>query len=198
MSLILGLTGSIGMGKSTTARFFREAGIPVWDADAAVHDLYQPGGGAVAPMAAAFPQAIRDGAVDRAALRLLIESDPTALKTIEAIVHPLVAESRAQFLRDNAHSPLVVLDVPLLFETGGDGYCDQTLVVSAPPEVQKARVLQRPGMTEAHFQTILSKQLPDAEKRARATHVIETHSLEQTREAVQALIRHLIQARPDA
>jgi dephospho-CoA kinase len=193
MTLILGLTGSIGMGKSTTSRFFREAGVPVWDADAAVHDLYEAGGAAVAPMAALFPGAIADNAVDRAALRTLIAENPGVLKQIEGIVHPLVAQSRARFLAANADAPLVVLDVPLLFETGGDAYCDATLVVSAPPEVQKARVLERPGMTEAHFQTILSKQTPDAEKRARATYVIETLTLDQTRAAVQALVARLTQ-----
>lgn len=196
MSLILGLTGSIGMGKSTTAGFFREAGVPVWDADAEVHALYAPNGAAVAPIAALHPAAVRDGAIDRAALRAWIASDPDALKRIEAVVHPLVAQSRARFLKSNAAAPLVVLDVPLLFETGGDRYCDQTVVVTAPPEVQRARVLQRSGMTDAHLQTILAKQMPDAEKRARATHVIETTTLDQTRAAVFDLVRDLTTRNP--
>lgn len=197
MSVILGLTGSIGMGKSTTAGFFRDAGVPVWDADAAVHDLYAPGGDAVAPLAALHPGAVTAGAVDRAALRDWIAADPGALRQIEGVVHPLVARARAGFLAAHAAAPLVVLDVPLLFETGGEGYCDAVLVVTAPPEVQRARVLSRPGMTEGHFQTILAKQLPDAEKRARATHVIETLTPDQTRAAVLDLIARLTGG-PDA
>jgi len=198
MSLILGLTGSIGMGKSTTSGFFREAGVPVWDADAAVHDLYAPGGAAVAPIAALHPAAEQNGAIDRAALRDWIAVDPTALKQIEAVVHPLVAQSRAAFLAAHADAPLVVLDVPLLFETGGNVYCDATVVVSAPADVQRARVLARPGMTEAHLQTILSKQVPDAEKRSRADHVIETLTLDQTRAAVFDLIDRLTRQARDA
>lgn len=198
MSLILGLTGSIGMGKSTTTGLFREAGVPVWDADAAVHALYAPGGAAVAGIGALHPAAVAEGAIDRAALRAWIAADATALKQIEGVVHPLVGQSRADFLRDNASAPLVVVDVPLLFETGGQAYCDRTLVVSAPPEVQRARVLARPGMTEEHFQTILSKQMPDAEKRARADHVIETLTLDQTRADVFDLIAELTGSRPDA
>jgi len=191
MSLILGLTGSIGMGKSTTAQIFRDAGVPVWDADASVHRLYAPGGGAVAPIAALHPAASRNGTVDRAALRDWIATDASALGQIEAIVHPLVAQDRRLFLNRHTAAPLVVLDIPLLFETGGDRACDATLVVSAPPDVQRARVLERPGMTEAHFQTILAKQTPDAEKRASATHVIETRTLDQTRADVLALIARL-------
>lgn len=198
MSLVLGLTGSIGMGKSTTSGFFREAGVPVWDADAAVHALYAPGGAAVAPIAALHPPAVRDGAIDRSALRDWIAADPHALARIERIVHPLVAQSQARFLDENADAPLVVLDVPLLFEAGGADLCDATLVVSAPPDLQRARVLSRPGMTEAHFNTILSKQIPDDQKRARATHVIETLTLDQTRAAVQDLIARLTAGAPDA
>ncbi|HPD91883.1 MAG: dephospho-CoA kinase [Rhodobacter sp.] len=198
MSVVLGLTGSIGMGKSTTTGFFREAGVPVWDADAAVHQLYSPGGAAVASIAQLHPAAVRDQAIDRAVLRAWIATDPNALKRIEAVVHPLVAASRAAFLQDNADAPLVVLDVPLLFETGGDGYCDETLVVTAPPDVQRARVLSRPGMTDAHLQTILAKQMPDAQKRSRANHVIETLSLDQTRAAVLDLIFRLTGTRPHA
>ncbi|WP_370204958.1 dephospho-CoA kinase [Pararhodobacter marinus] len=191
MTLVLGLTGSIGMGKSTTAGFFREAGVPVWDADAAVHALYAKGGDAVAPLAALHPAAVVDGAIDRAALRDWIATDKSALAQIEAVVHPLVGQSRADFIAAHADKPLVVVDVPLLFETGGEKGVDRVLVVSAPPEVQRERVLARPGMTEAHFQTILSKQMPDAEKRARADHVIQTLGLEQTRRAVFDLVAGL-------
>ena len=191
MSVILGLTGSIGMGKSTTAAMFRDAGIPVWDADATVHDLYSAGGSGVAPITALCPEAARDDAIDRTALRAWIARDPTALKQIEAAIHPLVAASRAAFLARNTHAPLVVLDVPLLFETGAESLCDATLVVSAPPEVQRARVLERPGISAEHFEALLSKQMPDSEKRARATHVIETISLDQTRAQVLALISKL-------
>lgn len=198
MSLVLGLTGSIGMGKSTAAGFFREAGVPVWDADAAVHRLYAPGGAAVAPIGAIHPAAVQGDAIDRAALRAWIAEDPAALKRIEAIVHPLVARSRAEFLAENAARPLVVVDVPLLFETGGDRYVDASLVVTAPPEVQRQRVLARPGMTDEHFRTILAKQMPDAEKRARASHVIETQTLDQTRAAVFDLIAALTGQMPDA
>ncbi|WP_417626661.1 dephospho-CoA kinase [Pararhodobacter aggregans] len=198
MSLILGLTGSIGMGKSTTTGFFREAGVPVWDADAAVHALYAKGGPAAAPIGALHPAAVRDGAIDRAALRDWIAADASALKRIEGVVHPLVGQSRADFIAAHADKPLVVVDVPLLFETGGERYVDRILVVSAPADVQRARVLARPGMTEAHFQTILSKQMPDAEKRARADHIIETLTLDQTRAAVQGLIAELTGGRNDA
>lgn len=184
----LGLTGSIGMGKSTTAAMFAAAGVPVWDADAAVHRLYAPGGAAVPVIAALHPAAVREGAVDRAALKAWIAAEPGALGRIEAAVHPLVAADREAFLADAADKPLVVLDIPLLFETGADTRMDATLVVSAPAEVQRARVLARPGMTPAQLDLILSRQMPDAEKRARATWVIETIGLDATRAAVQDLI----------
>jgi dephospho-CoA kinase len=186
----LGLTGSIGMGKSTTAGFFRDEGVPVWDADAAVHHLYAPGGAAVAPLAAAFPAALRDGGIDRIALKSAIAADAGALARIESIVHPLVAADRAAFL-DAARGPLVVLDIPLLFETGAEAQMDATLLVTAPPEVQRARVLARPGMTEAQFATILSRQMPDRQKRARADHIIETLGQEAARACVRALIAHI-------
>lgn len=190
---VLGLTGSIGMGKSTTAGFFRDAGIPVWDADDAVHRLYAAGGAAVAPVGQLCPAAVQDGAIDRPALKRWIAEDPSALAKIEAAVHPLVAADRAAFLdqarRDAA--PLVVVDIPLLFETGAEGSVDAVVVVSAPAEDQRARVLARPGMTEDHFARILAKQMPDAEKRRRADHVIETRSLEGARRAVHSLIREL-------
>jgi len=193
MSVVLGLTGSIGMGKSTTAELFREAGIPVWDADAEVHALYATGGAGVDAIAALYPEARRNGAIDRAALRDWIAADNSALAQIEAVVHPLVARSRAAFLSANTGAPLVVLDVPLLFETGGDRFCDATLVVSVPPEIQRARVLARPGMSEAHLATILAKQMPDSEKRAKATHVIETLSLDRARAEVLSLVALLTQ-----
>ncbi|WP_372604475.1 dephospho-CoA kinase [Actibacterium sp.] len=185
---LLGLTGSIGMGKSTTAAMFAEAGVPVWDADAAVHRLYGAGGAAVEPMRALHPAAIIDGAVSRAVLKNWIASDPTALKQIEAVIHPLVARDRADFIADNAGAGIVVLDVPLLFETGAAGAMDAVVVVSAPPEVQRARVLERGTMTEAEFETILAKQTPDSEKRARADFIIETTSPEAARAAVNGIL----------
>ena len=190
MTKTLGLTGSIGMGKSTTAAMFRDEGVPVWDADASVHRLYGPGGAAVGPIAVAFPDAVTDGAVDRPALSAILRGDPEAMNRLEAIVHPLVAEDRARFLA-GTDAPLVVLDIPLLFETGAEAWLDATLVVTAPPEVQRARVLARPGMTEAQFDMILSRQMPDAEKRARADHVIQTLTLDDTRAAVRDLIATL-------
>ena len=172
---ILGLTGSIGMGKSATARMFSERGVPVHDSDAAVHALYGPGGAGARAIEEAFPGTLaQDGAVDRAALRQAVLGDAETLKRLEAIVHPLVqAESRA-FLERHAEAPLVVLDIPLLFETGADARCHAVLVVSAPLAVQRARVLARPGMNEAAFEAILSKQMPDAEKRRRADFLIDT------------------------
>ena len=187
----LGLTGSIGMGKSTTAAMFAAEGVPVWDADAAVHRLYAAGGPAAQALAPLFPTAIVDGAVDRSALKAIIAADPTALPRLEAVVHPLVTADRADFLTAHADAPLVLLDIPLLFETGAEAQMDATLVVSAPPEVQRARVLARPGMTPEQLQIILDRQMPDAEKRARATYVIETVTLEATARAVQELIRKL-------
>ncbi|MBF9035947.1 dephospho-CoA kinase [Rhodobacterales bacterium HKCCE2091] len=188
---LLGLTGSIGMGKSTTAGFFRDAGVPVWDADAAVHRLYAPGGAAVEPVAALCPAALKDGGIDRAALKDWIAGDPTALSRLESVVHPLVSADRRQFMAEHADAPLVVLDIPLLFETGNPADFDAILVVSVDSAEQRRRVLSRPGMTEAQFDAILSRQMPDAEKRARANHVVETRSLEQTRRDVETLIADL-------
>ena len=190
----LGLTGSIGMGKSTTAAMFRAEGIPVWDADAAVHRLYAPGGAAVAPLAALYPAALRDGRIDRAVLKDWIATDTSALARIEAVVHPLVAADRAAFL-EKTDSDIVVLDIPLLFEKRSDTEMDATLLVTAPPDLQRARVMARPGMTEAQFATILARQMPDADKRARATHIIETLSEESARAAVRALIAHIRKTR---
>ncbi len=187
MTHLLGLTGSIGMGKSTTAAMFRDFGIPVWDADATVHRLYAKGGGAVGPLGQIFPDAIVDDAVSRPALNTILKSDPSALETIEKIVHPLVQADRDAFLA--AHpGDLVVLDIPLLYETGADKWLDTVLVVSAPPDVQATRVLARPGMTQDTLDLILRRQTSDAEKRALADVVIETLTLDGTRQAVQNLI----------
>ncbi|KAB2884616.1 MAG: dephospho-CoA kinase [Albidovulum sp.] len=190
---LLGLTGSIGMGKSTTAEMFANEGVPVWDADLAVDRLYASGGAGAAVIAALRPAAVVDGAVDRRRLKDWIAEDPRALPAIEAAIHPLVAADRADFIdragREGAR--IVLLDVPLLFETGADKIMDATLVVTAPAEIQRARVLARPGMTEAQFKAILARQLPDAEKRARATHVIETLNLDDTRAAVRDLLARI-------
>ena len=190
MTYVLGLTGSIGMGKSTTAAMFREAGVPVWDADAAVHRLYAPGGAAVAPVAALVPAALDPGGgIDRARLRAALVADPGLLDRLNAIVHPLVARDRAAFLA--AHPvPVVVLDVPLLFESGGAAACDGIAVVSAPPEVQRARVLAR-GMTEAELDMILARQMPDARKRELADFVIDTRTLDGARAAVADILRRI-------
>ena len=173
--LILGLTGSIGMGKTTTAGCFVKRGIPVHDADATVHLLYR--GAAVGPVGAAFPQAIVDGAVDRTKLGAIVLGDAEAIARLEAIVHPLVREAENAFLdrTRKAGAHLVVLDIPLLFETGAQARCHAVAVVTAPVEVQRERVLARPGMTEERLDAILSRQVPDAEKRKRAHVLIETH-----------------------
>ena len=192
MTFVLGLTGSIGMGKSTTAGFFREAGVPVHDADAAVHTLYA---GEAAPLVeAAFPGTVREGVVDRAALGARVAGDPQALKRLEAIVHPLVRAAEKAFLdaarRDNR--PLAVLDIPLLLETGGDARCDAVLVVTAPAGVQRARVLARPGMSAERLDALLARQMPDAQKRRRAHfHVDTSRGHEAARRQVQDILRAL-------
>ena len=186
----LGLTGSIGMGKSTTAKMFAEEGCAVWDADAAVHRLYAKGGAAVTPMQAAFPTAIENGAVSRVVLKELIAADPAALPRIEAIVHPLVAADRADFLA-SAQSDIAVLDIPLLFETGGETGMDAVACVIIPSEVQRERVLARNTMTEAQFEAIRAKQLPAKEKCARADYVIETDTLDHARSQVRAVIHDI-------
>jgi len=173
--VILGLTGSIGMGKSATAKMFSALGVPVHDADAAVHALYGPGGEAASAIGTAFPGVLDpQGGVDRARLRAAVLGDSGRMAALEAIVHPLVRAASTAFLARHADAPLVVLDIPLLYETGGESRCDAVAVVSAPPEVQRARVLARPGMTADAFAAILAKQMPDAEKRARADFVIDT------------------------
>jgi len=189
--LVLGLTGSIGMGKSTTAAMFEAEGVPVYDSDAAVHALYAAGGAAVAPVEAAFPGVVVNGAIDRAKLSAQVVGDPEALAKLETIVHPLVGAHRIGFFEKaqaEGHE-IVVLDVPLLFETGGQKSVDKVVVVSAPPEVQRARVLARPEMTPEKFEAILARQLPDAEKRARADFVIDTGlGLDQARAQVRDLL----------
>lgn len=192
--LLIGLTGSIGMGKTETAKMFAGLGVPVYDADAAVHSLYAPGGAAVGPVGAAFPSAIRNGGVDRDALSRAVLGKPEALKKLESIIHPLVRDVQLNWLleQDEAGAAMVVLDVPLLFETGGNNAVDVVIVCSAPAEVQRARVLERPGMTPEKLDAILSKQMPDAEKRAKAHYIVETdkgleHAFEQVKTIVEDL-----------
>ncbi|MFT8246131.1 dephospho-CoA kinase [Roseomonas sp. BN140053] len=194
---ILGLTGSIGMGKSTAARAFRRLGVPVFDADAAVHALQGPGGRAVGPLARAFPGTVRDtprgAAVHREALRRAVIGDEAAMRRLERIMHPLVRAAERRFLAAARRrgERLVVLDVPLLFETGGERRVDAVVVVTAPAAVQRARVLRRPGMTPDRFAAILARQVPDAEKRRRAQHVIHTGlSRHAAQRAVRALVGH--------
>jgi len=174
--IIIGLTGSIGMGKSTTAKMFAEAGAYVFDADMAVHNLYAKGGAAVPLLRAVFPNVIVDGAVDRARLSKHLQADPLQIQVLESFIHPMVVEIRAQAIAAaEAQSKTVfIADIPLLFETGGDVHVDKTVVVSASKAVQKKRVLAREGMTETKFKMIKSRQMPDIEKRARADYIIET------------------------
>ncbi len=192
--LVLGLTGSIAMGKSTTAAMFRDAGVPVHDADAAVHALY--GGAAVEPVEAAFPGVAVDGRIDRERLAARVVGDPEALARLEAIVHPLVREAERDFLvkAAAAGARVAVLDVPLLLETGGEKRVDAVVVVTAPAEVQRARALARPGMTEARLSAILARQMPDAQKRRRAHFLVDTsRGLDEARAAVTAILRSLAQ-----
>ncbi|WEK44501.1 MAG: dephospho-CoA kinase [Candidatus Sphingomonas colombiensis] len=185
----LGLTGSIGMGKSTVAAMFADEGVPVFDADAAVHRLQGPGGAVVAAIEARFPGTTGAGGVDRQKLGAAVLGDDVAMKALEAIVHPAVGAERARFLADHADTAIVLFDIPLLFETGGERAVDKVAVVSAAPDVQRTRTLERPGMTPQKFAAILGRQTPDAEKRARADFVIPTDvPLEETRAAVRAVI----------
>jgi len=189
--IVIGLTGSIGMGKSTVARMFAEEGAPAFDSDAAVHALYAPGGAAVAAVGAEFPQAIRDGAVDRALLSPLVVDNPAALKRLEQIVHPFVRQAQVDFAEAQraAGARVVVFDIPLLLEGKNADLVDKIVVVSAPAAVQRARVLARPGMTEEKFASLLSRQMPDDEKRKRADFVIDTGlSFAETRAQVRAVL----------
>lgn len=191
MTFRLGLTGSIGMGKSTTAQMFRDLGHPVWDADQAVHRLYAPGGLAVAPVAAAFPAALAQGGIDRGALKTALATDPAALARLEGIVHPLVARDRQDFLARHVGAPLVVLDIPLLFESAHPPDLDGVAVVSTDPATQAARVLARPGMTRDTLAMILARQMPDVDKRARADWIIPTDSLDGARAAVARIVNEV-------
>ena len=173
---LIGLTGSIGMGKTQTAALFEEEGVPRYDADAAVHGLYEVGGAAVGPIGELFPEAVRDGAVDRAALGRIVLKDGAKLAALEKMVHPLAGATQVDFLNAQmaAGATHVLLDIPLLFETGGHEFVDCVVVVSAPPDIQRARVLERPGMTEEKFADILAKQVPDSDKRAAADFVVDS------------------------
>lgn len=189
---ILGLTGSIGMGKSTVAAMLRELGVPVFDADAEVHRLQGPGGALLSAIEEAFPGSTGPDGVKRAELGAIVFGDSAALARLEAIVHPAVAEQRISFMDDNWHEPLVVFDVPLLYERTGEAGLDAVAVVSAPAAEQRRRVLARPGMTQEKFADILSRQMPDAEKRRRADHVIDTGTtLDETRTQVAAIVAQL-------
>ncbi|MCW1429265.1 dephospho-CoA kinase [Novosphingobium sp. JCM 18896] len=189
---ILGLTGSIGMGKSAVAAMFAGLGVPVFDADAAVHQLQGPGGALLPAIEEAFPGTTGPQGVDRPKLGAAVFGDKDALKRLEKIVHPAVGAMRQAFLAEHAETPLIVFDIPLLFEKGGWEQVDAVVVVSAPPEAQRERVLARPGMTAEKFAQILKLQVPDAEKRARADYVIDTGtSLAETRHAVQHLVHRL-------
>lgn len=190
--IVLGLTGSIGMGKSTTARMFADLGVPVNDADAVVHALYE--GEAVAPIEAAFPGSTKAGVVDRKELSRQLNEDPALFKTLEAIVHPLVRAREQEFLarHRDAGAPFVVLDIPLLFETGGEARVDAVVVVTCDPDIQKERVMKRPGMTEEKFALLLSRQVPDVQKRAKADYIIDTgKGLDSARQDVEAIARTL-------
>jgi dephospho-CoA kinase len=195
---VIGLTGSIGMGKSETAKLFAAEGIPVHDSDAAIARLYAKGGGGVDVIAREFPDAVRDGAVDRARLSALAVKDPAALRKLETLVHPLVTADRQDFLR-TAKEPVVLLDVPLLFETGADREADAIVVVSAPEAVQRARVLARPGMTEEKFERFKARQMGDAEKRQQAHYVVMTDKgLDHAREQVKMILADIRNKRSHA
>jgi dephospho-CoA kinase len=187
--IVLGLTGSIGMGKSTVARMFVDEGVPIFDADAEVHRLQAKGGALVGAIEAAFPGTTGPDGVDRNALAERVLAEPAALRRLEALIHPAVARRRQDFLADHRHAPVVVLDIPLLFEKGGDKWVDKVAVVSADPEIQRVRTLARPGMTPEKFLRILAHQMPDSEKKARADFVIPTDcSFEETRASIRRIL----------
>src|SRR5882724_6952064 len=195
--IILGLTGSIGMGKSTTAKLFEEAGVPVYDADAAVHKIYE--GEAAPAIEAAFPGTTANGKVDRNKLSAKVVHDPAAMKRLEQIVHPMLGASRQKFLHDAERSgaPVAVVDVPLLFETGGEKRVDAVVVVTTSPEVQRERILGRPNMTEEKLQAILARQMPDAEKRKRAHFVVDTsHGLDPVRAQIRDILTEAVKMAP--
>lgn len=197
MTFVIGLTGSIGMGKSTTAQMFADHGVPVWDADKTVRDLYAKDGAAAQIIADLYPSAMKSGEVDRSKLRELIEFDPSVLDHLQELVHPLVAADRLDFLR-SSDAPIVLLDIPLLFETGADTICDGIVVVTAPADVQRYRVLARGEMSEADFDMILARQMPDSEKRGRARWVIETTTLADARRSVANILSEIKQELTDA
>ena len=195
--IILGLTGSIGMGKSTTAKLFAEAGVPVYDADAAVHKIYE--GGAAPAIEAAFPGTTAHGKVDRNKLSTQVVHDPAAMKRLEQIVHPMLGASRQKFLHDAEQSgaPVVVVDVPLLFETGGEQRVDAVVVVTTTPEIQRQRILARPNMTDEKLDAILARQMPDAEKRKRAHFVVDTsHGLDPVRARIRDILDEAVKMAP--
>jgi dephospho-CoA kinase len=195
--VILGLTGSIGMGKSTTAKLFAEAGVPVYDADAAVHMLYE--GEAAPAIEAAFPGATVDGKVDRNKLSARVVRDPAAMERLEQIVHPMLGASRQKFLHDAERSgaPVAVVDVPLLFETGGENRVDAVVVVTTTPEIQRQRILERPNMTDEKLDAILARQMPDAEKRQRAHFVVDTsHGLDPVRKRIRDILDEAVKITP--
>ena len=187
--ITLALTGSIGMGKSTVAAMFADAGVPTFDADSVVRQLQGPGGRLVSPIERRFPGTTRDGAVDRDALSAAVLGDRDELAALEAIVHPAVHHERTRFIMENGQAPALLFDIPLLFETGGDAAFDKVIVVSAGSELQRQRVLSRPGMTQEKFEQILERQMPDAEKRARADFIVDTSgTLDETR----AQVNHIL------
>jgi dephospho-CoA kinase len=187
--ITIALTGSIGMGKSTVARMFERAGVPLFDADSEVRRLQGSGGALVAAIARRFPGAVRDGAVDRDALSALVLANPDEFAALEAIVHPAVHQARTRFILDHGDAAALLFDIPLLFETGGEGAFDKVIVVSAPPDIQRRRVLSRPGMTEDKLAALLARQLPDADKRSRADFVIDTGGpIEETERQVEHIL----------
>lgn len=198
--VLIGLTGSVGMGKSTTAQIFARHGVAIWDADAAVHRLYAAGGTAVAPIKERFPVAVIDDAVDRETLKSLIVNDKSVLKVLETIVHPLVAADRATFLRDRTEKgdDILLFDIPLLFETGAESQFDVIVVASAPAPLQEERVMARPGMTRAHFLDILARQLPDSEKRRRADFIVDTTDMDKATRDVDKIMERIKSGLNDA